>query len=146
MDGILSGVVSTNQDMYIVDFTAHDLSGRELFRQKYRHVIDSTIHGIVLSAGDERGPDFYFPGLDGVTQPKCTHCRSPEYSDAARNDKREGTIILYVLITPQGKPDDIYVAQTSDPVLSQSAIKGVKSWRLSRQKTPTAHCAGTHRS
>jgi hypothetical protein len=32
VDGILSAVVSTNQDNYIVDFAVHDLFGRELFR------------------------------------------------------------------------------------------------------------------
>jgi len=53
VDGILSGVVSTNQDIYIVDFAVHDLPGRELFRRQYRHVIDSTIRGIILSANDE---------------------------------------------------------------------------------------------
>src|SRR5277367_754586 len=99
VDGILSAVVSLNQDIYIIDFTARDLSGKELFHQQYRHVADAAVRGIILSTNDEPGPDFYFPGLDGVSQPKCIYCPSPNYSDTARNEKRAGTIVLSAQVT-----------------------------------------------
>ena len=87
VDDILSGVVSTNRDILHRRFR-----GQRSIRQgtippeipaRYRFH-----HSRDYSVSQRRTrPGFCFPGLDCVTQQECIHCRSPKYSDAARNGR-----------------------------------------------------------
>jgi hypothetical protein len=78
LDGILSGSLTTEQKFYTIDFSVHDLAGKELLRGQYRHDIDLGIRGVILSANYDSGPDFVFAGIDGVGAPKCKHCPPSE--------------------------------------------------------------------
>ena len=130
VDGILSGVFSTAGDSYTLDFTARDLSGKALFRGQYRYNVYPVLRGILLAAGDEAGPSWYFPGLDGVTQPKCKRCPPPDFTDAARAKGMQGMVLLSVLVTPQGTVDHIYVVQSDVLALEQNSVNRVKKWKF----------------
>ena len=54
-------------------------------------------------------PGVFRAGINGVTQPNCIYCPNPDYSDAARTVKIQGTVILSVLVTAQGQVAGIYV-------------------------------------
>jgi TonB family protein len=130
VDGILSGVFSTAGDSYTLDFTARDLSGKALFRAQYRYNVYPVLRGILLSAGNEPGPSWYFPLLDGVSQPKCKHCPPPDFTNAARAKGTQGMVLLSVLVTSQGTADHIYVVQSDVPDLEQNSVNGVKKWKF----------------
>lgn len=74
-------------------------------------------------------PGVYRAGVDGVTSPECVYCPNPDYSDAARSAKFQGTVTLSVVVTVEGEVRDIYVLKGA-PFLTAQAIKATKNWRL----------------
>jgi TonB family protein len=75
-------------------------------------------------------PGVFIAGVSGVTQPECKYCPNPDYSDAARAGKFQGTTILSVVVTAQGGATGIYVLKGAPFGLTDQAIKAVKNWRF----------------
>jgi TonB family protein len=69
-------------------------------------------------------------GVNGVGAPKCEHCPQPDYSDDLRKKKIEGTVLLSIIVTPEGHPTGIVVIKAPTDVLAQKAVEAVRSWRL----------------
>jgi Gram-negative bacterial TonB protein C-terminal len=78
-----------------------------------------------------------------VKPPKAVYSPDPEYSLAARVVKREGTILLGVILGRDGAPDDIWVIRkfvysngeqkTFKPLglgLEQKAVQAVRQWKF----------------
>ena len=75
-------------------------------------------------------PGVFRAGLNGVTQPKCIYCPNPDYSDAARAVKIQGTVILSVLVTAEGRVARIYILKGAPFGLTAQAIKATRNWRM----------------
>jgi TonB family protein len=133
LDGVLSGMISNDQDTYTIDFTVRDVSGKELFRTQYREKIDPVFAANLPAENEVSGGNFYCAGFDGVTIPKCVHCPTP---DEKRASTVQGLVKLSVLITAEGKADHIYLLKKLDPDLDRNAIDRVKSWRFEPSKDP----------
>ncbi len=84
----------------------------------------------------QSGADFYFAGLDGVTLPKCLYCPIPFYPVGQGSPSVEGDVVLSVLVTVEGKPDQIRLVQKLGPALDRAAIERVQSWRFEPSKDP----------
>jgi TonB family protein len=69
-------------------------------------------------------------GIDGVSWPLCIACRDPQYSEAARAEKLQGTVILSAVITPTGDVTSIYVVKPLPGGLTQQATKSVMNWKF----------------
>jgi TonB family protein len=54
----------------------------------------------------------------------------PEYSELARKSRLQGTSMLYVRISPEGKATDIHVIRRLGMGLDQKAMEAVKHWRF----------------
>src|SRR5579862_6986117 len=52
----------------------------------------------------------------------------PDYSKEAKKKKIEGTVVLWVLVGPRGRVDDVRVARTLGYGLDEEAIKAVRKW------------------
>ena len=79
---------------------------------------------------DEELPDepgILKAGIDGAGFPKCLRCPDPQYSDAARAAKAQGTVHLSVVVTAEGKAASIYVLKGAPSGLTASAIRAVES-------------------
>ncbi len=70
----------------------------------------------------------------GVSAPVCKQCPDPEYSEEARKAKVQGTVVLGVIIGPDGKPYDIQVKNSLGMNLDEKAIDAVRSWRFEPAK------------
>ncbi len=73
------------------------------------------------------------PVLQGVriaSPPSCDYCPAAEYSDAARKKGLEGTVVLQVIVQPDGSATDIQVVKSPDPELTQMAMDSVSRWRF----------------
>ena len=70
------------------------------------------------------------PGADGIGYPSCKDCADPPYSRLARDNGLEGTIILQVIIQPDGSVTDIQVIKSPDPELTRMAVDGVTNWHM----------------
>jgi TonB family protein len=137
LDAVLSGVISKDRDSYTMEFTIRDLSGQELSRTQYQEKTGPTFSANLPAEGEVSGHNFYFAGLDGVTIPKCMRCPSPDYPGGKRSTRVQGSIVLSVLITADGKADHLHLIKGLDPDLDQMALDTVESWRFEPSRDPT---------
>jgi len=70
----------------------------------------------------------------GVSAPKAIYSPDPEYSEEARKVKHMGTVVLWLVVGPDGKPRDIKVLRTLGLGLDEKAIEAVKNWRFDPAK------------
>lgn len=75
-------------------------------------------------------PGVYRAGQEGVSAPQLTSKVEPAYSEKARAEKIEGTVIVYTIIGADGVPRDIRIARTLGPELDQKAIEAVSQWKF----------------
>ena len=78
--------------------------------------------------GGTGGGVFHVGG--GVSAPKAIYAPDPEYSEEARKVKHMGTVVLWLIVGPDGKPRDIRVARTLGLGLDEKAMEAVKNWRF----------------
>jgi TonB family protein len=67
---------------------------------------------------------------DGITAPKVLHKVEPKYTQEARDEKIAGTVLLKIVVTAQGKADNIEVVKGIDPGLDQAAMDAVAQWEF----------------
>ena len=73
--------------------------------------------------------DRAYPVGHGVTSPTLISSVEPEYTEAARQDKIEGTVVLFVEVDQTGGATVRGILQSLDPGLDQRAIEAVNQWR-----------------
>lgn len=66
----------------------------------------------------------------GVSAPRATYSPDPEYSEEARKAKYQGTVVLWVVVGPDGRPHDIRVQRTLGMGLDEKAIEAVRLWKF----------------
>lgn len=66
----------------------------------------------------------------GVSAPRALYAPDPEYSEEARKAKYQGTVVLWVIVGPDGRPHDIRVQRSVGMGLDEKAIEAVRSWRF----------------
>jgi TonB family protein len=67
---------------------------------------------------------------DGVSAPQLLHKVEPDYTQEAKDQKIEGKVILFLVITDDGQPTDVTVTGHLDPGLDENAVSAVKQWRF----------------
>jgi len=66
----------------------------------------------------------------GVTAPVLLHKVEPEYSEEARKAKYQGTVLLYIEVSPDGRATNIKVQRSLGLGLDEKAIEAVKQWKF----------------
>ncbi len=70
----------------------------------------------------------------GVSEPRAIYAPDPEYSEEARKAKWQGTVVLWVIIGPDGRPRDIRIQRSLGMGLDEKAIEAVRTWRFEPAK------------
>jgi TonB family protein len=70
----------------------------------------------------------------GVSAPKPIFTPDPEYSEEARKAKFQGTVVLWLVIGPDGKAHEIRVARALGMGLDEKAVEAVRTWRFDPAK------------
>ncbi len=70
----------------------------------------------------------------GVSAPRAIFEPDPEYSEEARRAKYQGSVVLWVVIGPDGRPRDIRVQRSLGMGLDEKAIEAVRKWRFDPAK------------
>ena len=86
--------------------------------------------GLGPGSGGGTGGGPFRPGTGGVGFPECVYCPSPLYSDEARKAKYQGTVVLQVIISPDGRASSINVVKGPGLGLEDKAIEAVRTWRF----------------
>ena len=66
----------------------------------------------------------------GVSAPRVLYMPDPEYSEQARKAKYEGTVVLWLIVGPDGRPHDIRVSRSLGLGLDEKAIEAVRLWKF----------------
>ena len=74
--------------------------------------------------------DLRIAGENGIASPKAVYHPDPEYTDRARKRKIRGTVLLSMIVTPQGDVREPKITQSLDKELDQQALRAVSKWRF----------------
>jgi periplasmic protein TonB len=86
--------------------------------------------GIGPGSGGGIGGGPYRPG-GSVSTPRLLVQVPPKYSDDALLRKIQGTVVLELVVTKEGRPADVHVRRSLDPGgLDERAIAAVNDWRF----------------
>ena len=67
---------------------------------------------------------------NGVTAPRPVSTPDAEYTDKARKKKINGTVVVAMIVTPEGKVRDVKVTKSLDKELDKQALAAVSKWRF----------------
>jgi periplasmic protein TonB len=85
--------------------------------------------GVGPGHGGGTGGGAYHVGA-GVHAPRVIYRVDPEFSEEARQNKWQGVVILKVIISKDGKPQDVRVQRSLGMGLDEKAVEAVKQWRF----------------
>jgi protein TonB len=66
----------------------------------------------------------------GVTAPVVIFRRDPEYSEEARKAKYQGTVLLAIEVSPDGRAQNVRVVRSLGLGLDEKAMEAVKQWKF----------------
>jgi periplasmic protein TonB len=66
----------------------------------------------------------------GVSAPRAIYAPDPQYSDEARRAKYQGTVVLWVIIGPDGRPHELRVVRSLGMGLDEKALEAVRLWKF----------------
>jgi TonB family protein len=69
-------------------------------------------------------------GVGGTSIPSCIYCPTPTYTNKARAAKYEGTVVLQVTVTTDGRAINISVVKGPGLGLEENALKAVMRWKF----------------
>jgi protein TonB len=85
--------------------------------------------GVGPGEGGGIGGGLYRVG-GGVSAPRATYSPDPEYSEEARKSKFQGTVVLWLVVGPDGRSHDIRIVRSLGMGLDEKAIEAVRTWRF----------------
>jgi TonB family protein len=69
-------------------------------------------------------------GMGGTSVPQCVYCPPPNYSGDARNAHVEGTVVLQVVITTDGRAINVKILKDPGNGLGMKAVESVRKWEF----------------
>lgn len=85
--------------------------------------------GVGPGSGGGIGGGVYRVG-SGVSPPRVIYSPDPEFSEDARKAKYQGTVVLTVVVGPDGRTHDIRVARSLGLGLDEKAIDAIQKWKF----------------
>jgi TonB family protein len=70
------------------------------------------------------------PGKDGVGFPSCIYCPDAAYSQEARAAGVNGTVVLQIVVEPDGHTANIQIVKSLGYGLDELAAQAVRNWRF----------------
>ena len=66
----------------------------------------------------------------GVTTPRAIYAPDPEFSEEARKAKFQGTVVLWLVVGPDGRTHEVRVFRSLGMGLDEKAIEAIRQWRF----------------
>ncbi|HXY14998.1 MAG TPA: energy transducer TonB [Terriglobales bacterium] len=111
-------------------------SGKEIHAMDYHEPLEAAFLGLFPAFEDVEAHTYFFPGMDGVSLPRCVHCPEPSYTDEARRNKFQGKVVLSVIVDEKGSIRDVRVVEDPRNGLAQRSIDVLKKWRMQPSRDP----------
>jgi protein TonB len=65
-----------------------------------------------------------------VTAPKPVYRPDPEYSEKARKKKINGTVVVAMIVTQEGRVREVKITKGLDKGLDKQALAAVRTWKF----------------
>ena len=66
----------------------------------------------------------------GVSAPRTLYAPDPEYSEEARRARVQGSVLLALIVGPDGNPHDLHLMRSLGMGLDDKALEAVRTWRF----------------
>lgn len=66
----------------------------------------------------------------GVLAPRPVYTPDPEFSEEARKAKHQGTVVLWLIVGPDGRAHDVHVQRSLGMGLDEKVIEAVERWKF----------------
>ena len=66
----------------------------------------------------------------GITPPRAIYAPEPGYDDASRRAKTQGTVLLTIVVTADGRVKDAKVTKSLSGALDKQAVEAVSQWKF----------------
>jgi len=86
--------------------------------------------GVGPGWGGGIGGGAFRAGTGGVGEPACLYCPDPKFSEEARKAKHQGTVLLRIIVTPEGRATSISVVKGLGLGLDEEAMNVVRTWQF----------------
>ena len=90
----------------------------------------SGVEQSLSASGGEISGGPFSPGKNGVGYPSCVYCPDPAYTEDAIKAKFHGSVVLQLIVGPDGLPTNIQILKTPGLGLDEKAIEAVRKWRF----------------
>jgi TonB family protein len=81
--------------------------------------------------------------VGGVGYPSCIYCPEPQYSEDARTAKYQGTVVLQVIISADGRVTNAQVVKGPGLGLEEKTLEAVRTWRFKAALGPNGRPVAT---
>lgn len=132
-DAVVVGSASISTKDARLSLSLRDASGKEVHAMDYHEKLQSSFEASFPAGRSEDGRVYYFPGLDGISQPKCISCRNPDFTDIARKGIQGGTqarVLLSAGIDEKGRIREVRVVSSPDDDMTRLCLDSARDWRL----------------
>jgi len=137
VDAIITGVVQSAPEHYTLSVTVRRVTDNTIAATESISIPHSRIFDVLrpLPELNSGGLSLSHAGINGIDVPRCIWCPIPTYSDRAKDAKVQGTIVLSVLVSEDGRAGAIAVVKGLGFGLTQNAIEAVSGWRFKPAST-----------
>ena len=114
-----------------LDFDPANAGAMQYTGENSAHAVKSPDANATTSsnAGNQPDPVVFHVGND-VKAPKALSTPEPEFSEAARYEKYQGVVVLYVVVGKDGTVKKVHVVRPLGLGLDEQAANKIKSWRF----------------
>jgi TonB family protein len=132
VDATITGAVETSPEHYVLSATVRRVADNTTIAIESLSVPHSRVLDVLKPLPEFNSGIFRIShaGTNGIDAPRCIACPIPAYSDRARAGKIQGTIVLSVLVSENGRADTIAIVKGLGFGLTQKAIETVSEWRF----------------
>ena len=128
VDAIITGTVEISPEHYIVSAAIRRVAdgttvGAESFTVPHSRILD-----LLKPLPDPN--NISRAGVNGVDVPRCIACPVPSYSERGQASKVQGSVVLSVVISEDGRIETIAIVKRLGVGLTQKAIEAVSQWRF----------------
>ena len=85
--------------------------------------------GVGPGTGGGIGDGLYRVG-GGVSAPRTLYAPDPEYSEEARRSRFQGSVLLALIVGPDGNPRELSIMRSLGLGLDEKALDAVRTWRF----------------
>ncbi len=87
--------------------------------------------GLCQEESTKTAPERVYRVIGGsVKAPRAIYAPEPEYTEKARREHQQGTVLIRMIVGSDGLPRDVTVYRSLSADLDESAVNTVKKWKF----------------